>query len=143
MLFTPEEDRQIVGHIAAAEKRTSGEIRVFVEDFCFRDHPVERAAELFVLFGMHNTQNRNAVLIYLAQKSHHLAIWGDEGIHQRVGLDFWNAEKGVLRTALQNGKAAIGVCAVIDQIGEKLAQYFPPLPGEEDKNELPNEIIYG
>ncbi len=143
MLFTPEEDRQIVGHIAAAEKRTSGEIRVFVEDFCFRDHPVERAAEVFVLFGMQNTRHRNAVILYLAQKSHHFAIWGDEGIHQRVGLDFWHTEKGILRTALQNEQAAAGVCAVIDQIGEKLALHFPPSPEDEDKNELPNEIIYG
>ena len=42
MLFTKEEEARIVQAIRAAERRTSGEIRVFVEDFCDRDHPVAR-----------------------------------------------------------------------------------------------------
>jgi uncharacterized membrane protein len=143
MLFTPEEEARIVAHIALAEKLSSGEIRLFVEDFCFRDHPVVRAAEAFALFGMHHTEERNAVLIYIAEKSHHFAIWGDEAIHSKVGSDFWQEEKTVLGNALREGRAAAGICTVIRQIGAKLTHHFPAKPGKEDKNELPNEIIYG
>ena len=142
MIFTKEEEARILAAIRAAEQVTSGEIRLFVEDFCDRDHPVERAAEVFHLFGMFNTKQRNAVLLYIADKSHHFAIWGDSGIHERVGFQFWDAEKQLLREYLQQEKASEGVCRVIEQIGEQLRHHFPADPKDND-NELPDEIIYG
>lgn len=140
-MFTKEEEAKVLEAIHAAERVTSGEIRLFVEDFCLRDHPVERAAEIFHLHGMYHTKYRNAVLIYLAEKSHQFAIWGDAGIHERVGFQFWDAEKRLLREHFQDGKYCEGVCKVVKQIGEQLHRHFPELPG--DTNELPDEIIYG
>lgn len=142
MLFTPEQEARIVAAIRAAERRTSGEIRLFVEDFCDRDYPVERAAEIFQLFGMYNTRQRNAVLLYIAEKSHHFAIWGDVGIHERVGYAFWEAEKQLLQQYLRQNDACEGVCRVIEQIGEKLREHFPADPQDND-NELPDDILYG
>jgi len=142
MLFTKEEEARIVQAIRAAERRTSGEIRMFVEDFCDRDHPVERAAEMFQLFGMFNTKERNGVMIYLAEKSHQFALWGDTGIHERVGFQFWETEKRILREHLQRDEAAEGMCLVIEQIGERLREYFPA-DDDKNENELPDEIIYG
>lgn len=142
MLFTPEEESRIAAAIGQAERLTSGEIRLFVEDFCDRDHPVERAEELFQLFGMFNTKQRNAVLLYVAEKSRMFAIWGDVGIHRRVGYQFWDAEKQLLRTHLQAGAACEGICRVIDQVGARLQEYFPADP-DDNENELPDEIIYG
>jgi uncharacterized membrane protein len=141
MLFTKEEEQQIVEAIRWTERNTSGEIRVFVEDFCMRDHPVERAAEVFHLHGMYKTKYHNAVLIYVAEKSKHMAIWGDSGIHQRVGFQFWTEEKQLLRDHLAAGSSCEGLCKVIKQIGLQLQKHFPELPN--DKNELPDEIIYG
>ncbi|MBU6342862.1 MAG: TPM domain-containing protein [Bacteroidetes bacterium] len=142
MLFTKTEEAQIVQAIRAAENNTSGEIRVYVEDFCLRDQPVERAAELFHLFGMFNTRQRNAVLIYLADKSRHFAFWGDVGINEAVGFGFWNAEKQLFKAHLQRDDAAAGLCAVIEKMGEKLKTFFPADP-DDNPNELPDEIIYG
>lgn len=142
MLFTPEEEGRILEAIREAEQGTTGEIRLYVEDFCLADHPVERAVELFQLFGMFNTKARNAVLVYLAEKSRHFAIWGDTGIHDRVGFQFWDKEKVLLRDFLKEGLPAEGVCQVIRQIGVQLKQYFPGEFDEPD-NELSNEIIYG
>jgi uncharacterized membrane protein len=142
MLFSTEEEARIVGAIRAAERGTTGELRLFVEPVCMRDHPVERAAEVFHLFGMFNTKERNAILIYLADKSRHFAIWGDTGIHSRVGFQFWESEKKLLRAYLQKDEACMGLCAVVEQIGAQLKQYFPAEPGAEE-NELPDEIIYG
>lgn len=143
MIFTKEEEIRIVQAIRAAELRTSGEIRIFVEDFCDRDHPVERAAEVFHLYGMFNTKANNGVLIYLAEKSHHFAIWGDSGIHERVGFQFWDTEKRIMREHLQRDEAAEGVCLVIEQIGEQLREHFPAAASDINENELPDEIIYG
>jgi uncharacterized membrane protein len=142
MLFTKEEEVRITAAIKAAESGTSGEIRLFVEEFCLRDHPVERAEELFQLFGMFNTKARNGVLIYLAEKSRHFAIWGDSGIHERVGFQFWEQEKQLMREHLQHDEAAEGVCKAIDLIGAKLHEFFPA-DENNNENELPDEIIYG
>lgn len=143
MIFSKEEETRIIQSIRAAERRTSGEIRVFVEDFCERDHPVERAAEIFHLYGMFNTKEKNGVLIYLAEKSHQFAIWGDSGIHERVGFQFWDAEKRLMRKYLQRDEGAEGVCLAIQQIGERLREYFPAPDDDQNENELPDEIIYG
>lgn len=142
MIFTPEEEAQIVASIRTAERGTSGEIRLYVEDFCMRDHPVERAEEIFQLFGMFNTKERNAVLIYLAEKSHHFAIWGDEGIHQKVGFQFWEAEKKILKDHFQRDEAAAGISAVVQLIGARLREHFPTDENRDD-NELSDDIIYG
>lgn len=142
MLFTPEQEAHITTAIRQAERGTSGEIRMYVEDFCLRDHPVERASELFQLFGMYNTRQRNAVLIYLAEKSRHFAIWGDTGIHERVGFQFWEAEKRLLREYLQRDEKTEGVCQVIELIGAQLRQHFPT-DDQNEHNELPDDILYG
>lgn len=142
VLFNKEEEAAIIGAIKEAERGTSGEIRLFVEDFCMRDFPIERAEEVFHLFGMHNTKDRNAVLIYIAEKSHHFAIWGDAGIHERVGFQFWEAEKKLLHAHFQEDKAAEGLQKAIGLIGARLRQFFPTDDNIDD-NELPDEIIYG
>ena len=142
MLFTKEEESRITSAIREAEMGTSGEIRLFVEDFCMRDHPVERAEEVFQLFGMFNTKERNGVLIYLAEKSRHFAVWGDSGIHERVGFQFWEREKHLMRDHLQQDEAAEGVCKAIAMIGARLHEYFPA-DENKNENELPDEIIYG
>jgi uncharacterized membrane protein len=142
MLFSKEEETRILSAIQAAERGTSGEMRLFIEDFCLRDHPVERAEEVFQLFGMYNTKNRNAVLLYVAEKSRHFAIWGDAGIHGKVGNQFWEAEKKLLREYLQQDDAAGGIMQVISMIGDRLRAYFPS-DDTHDENELPDEIIYG
>ncbi len=143
MIFTKTEEADILEAIRAAERSSTGEIRLFVEDFCLRDTPVERAEEIFQLFGMFNTRQRNGVLIYVAEKSRHFAIWGDVGIHQAVGNSFWEAEKRLIREHLQQGQAAKGVCLAIEQISERLRRHFPADESTPNDNELPDEIIYG
>ncbi len=141
MLFSKEEETLIVEAIRWAERKSSGEIRLFVEDFCYRDSPVERASEIFAQYGMFHTTDRNGVLIYIAEKSHQFAIWGDVGIHDKVGFSFWKAEKEIMREHFISERYAEGVCKVIKQISHQLEAHFPH--GPDDKNELPDEIIYG
>ena len=83
--FTPEEQARIVKAIQMSEKTTSGEIRVYVESKNPFVDPIDRASEIFLKLNMQQTQERNAVLLYIAMQSHELALFGDQGIHQRVG----------------------------------------------------------
>ena len=142
MLFTAEEEKRITDAIAAAELITSGEIRVYVEEICERENPLERASEVFYSSKVFQTKERNGVLVYLAEKSRKFAIWGDLGIHSKVGDQFWDAERALLEEHLKKGEACEGICLVVQQIGEQLKHHFPADP-DDNENELPDDIIYG
>src|SRR5689334_20172692 len=90
--FSPSEVQTITEAIKASEKKTSGEIRVFIESRCKYVEPLDRAAEIFYNLKMDQTAERNAVLVYLATKDHQLGIFADEGIHERTGAEFWKTE---------------------------------------------------
>lgn len=128
---------QVVEAIAAAEARTSGEIRVVVSrDLC--DEPVARAREAFQRHGMTATRERNAVLIFIAPRSQRFAIVGDEGVHQRCGDTFWREVAEDVGHHFRQGDFTGGLVAAVHRVGEILAQHFPRRP--DDVNELPDAV---
>lgn len=135
-----DEQRAIVSAIGEAEKCTSGEIRVHVEPKCKSGNPLDRAVEVFGTLKMHETRERNGVLIYIAYRSRQFAIIGDKGINERVPADFWETEKSTLADYLKAGKPAEGLCRVIMQVGSNLSKYFPHR--DDDINEQSDEISY-
>lgn len=140
--FTPEENQRIVSAIRESEKLTSGEVRVYVESHCRFMDPVDRAIELFYGLKMEKTEQRNGVIVYIAIRDHQLAIYGDEGIHQRVGEAFWKAEVRHMLHAFSAANQADGIVQVVKNIGEALCKHFPYM-AETDRNELPDEIVFG
>lgn len=138
--FTEEEHKAISAAIKAAEKRTSGEIRVHLEDHC--DHlPEDRAAYVFDQLEMYETKDRNAVLFYLAVEDHRFAVVGDAGIHDRVGGSFWTTLCQSMETRFRNKEFLIGLTEGIQKVGEHLSQQFPY--EREDVNELDDEVSTG
>jgi uncharacterized membrane protein len=140
--FTEEESRLIVRAVKHAEQRTSGEVRVFVENRCRWVDAIDRAAEIFFSLKMEKTENRNAVLIYVAVKDRQLAIFGDEGIHQKVGTSYWNNRVREMLGSFNNQNYSEGIANCAVQIGEALEKNFPYDKGT-DKNELPDDIVFG
>lgn len=142
-LLAADEADRVVQAIRDTETLTSGELRVYIESYCSFVDAADRAWEVFSELQMQATQERNAVLIYLALKDRQIAIVGDEGIHQRVGKEqYWQAELNILREHCAAGKVADGLVRVVGDIGAALVQYFPAHPGE-DKNEIPDDIVFG
>ncbi len=139
--FTPAEHEAIVNAIRASEKRTSGEIRVFIESRCSYVDPVDRAVEVFFGLKMEQTEDRNGVLLYIAMKDHQLAVFGDKGIHEKVGTDFWNNEVRQMLSSFSKQNYAEGIVKIITDIGEALVAHFPY--ENEDRNELPDDIVFG
>lgn len=139
--FNPEQEERIVAAIRAAELRTSGEIRVFIESRCRFVDPVDRAAEVFFGLKMQQTEDRNGVILYVAMKDHQLAIFGDEGIHKIVGTEFWNKEVQKILQEFNAAHYVEGIIEIIHDIGEVLVKHFPY--EQEDKNELPDNIVFG
>lgn len=139
--FTEEEEQRVVAAIRAAEKRTSGEIRVFVESRCSYVNAVDRAAEIFFGLKMEQTEDRNGVLLYFAMKDKQMAIFGDKGIHEKVGTEFWNKEVKKILSEFSKQHYADGIVTVVTEIGEALVTHFPY--ENEDRNELPDDIVFG
>lgn len=140
--FTTEEKQLITEAIQRAEKLTSGEVRVFVEGKCSYVDAIDRAAELFFNLQMQKTEDRNAVLIYIAMTDHQLAVFGDEGIHKKVGNEYWNMEVKKMITNFNRENYAKGISEVVEDIGEALTKHFP-YNNNTDKNELPDDIVFG
>ena len=141
-LFTPQENEQIVSAVQEAEKQTSGEVRVFVERRCKFVDPLDRAAEIFYSLKMEQTAERNGVLVYVAIKDKQLAIFGDAGIHEKVGNEFWQQEVRKMLEEFNRENYALGIQKVVRDIGQALKNNFP-YRGDQDKNELPDEIVFG
>ncbi len=137
--FTEEQRGQILAAIKEAEKQTSGEIRLFIENTC--DEVLDRAAYIFKELKMHETKHRNGVLIYLALESRKFAIIGDAGIHDKVKDDFWHEAKAEMQRHFQKGDFVTGLIKGIHMAGEKLKTHFPY--DKDDVNELPDDIVYG
>ena len=141
-IFSAEENALVVNAIREAEMRTSGEIRVFVESRCKYVDPMDRALEIFASLKMFETDARNAVLIYIALKDRQMAVYGDSGIHERVGNAYWQNIVKLVLSEFNHEHYAEGIAACVKQVGESLHEHFP-YNKEDDKNELPDEIIFG
>lgn len=140
--FTAVQRQQIVDAIRSNERRTSGEIRVFVESRCSWVNPVDRAMEIFYGLKMEKTEQRNAVLIYVAIKHRQVAVVGDEGIHNKVGTAYWQNEVAAMIKKINSDSVAEGIRQCVIDIGEALYRYFP-YDNDTDKNELPDDIVFG
>ena len=140
--FSKEENEMIVQAIRDAERQTSGELRVFVEGRCRFVDPLDRAMEIFTMLKMENTEYRNGVLFYVAIKDRQLAIFADNGIHSATGPQYWKDVVKNILSLFNKESYAIGIKECIVKIGEALKNHFPFDP-EIDKNELPDEIIFG
>ena len=140
--FTAEEKNQLVDAIQKAEQQTSGEVRIFVESKCKYVDALDRAQEVFFSLKMNETELRNGTLIYLAVKDKQAAVLGDEGIHQKVGEQYWKDVVAKMLLQFRDQKLADGICQGIHELGEALKTYFP-YNSDTDKNELPDEIVFG
>ncbi len=140
--FTADEKNQIIEAIRSAEKQTSGEVRIYVESRCRYVNPLDRAAEVFWMLKMEQTAERNGVLLYVAIKDRQLALFGDKGIHEKVGNAFWDEKVKKILTHIGKESYADAITRIIADIGEALRFHFP-YNSDTDKNELPDDIVFG
>lgn len=138
--FKPEEETLIIAAIRKAEAKTSGEIRVHLEQNA-RSEAMREAKRIFRKLDMHKTKDRNGVLILMIPEQKTFAIIGDKGIDEVVEENFWESERDLIQGYFREGHFCAGLVAAIDQIGTKLKAFFPLQ--EDDQNELPDDISYG
>src|ERR1043165_4614100 len=117
-LIDGEGQQRITAAIAAAEARTTREIRVYVETRCAYMDAMDRAVELFAGLGMDKTERRNAVIVYLAIKDQQFAIFGDQEIFIKAGGPvFWEKAAAEMKTYLKAGQYAEGLAVCVNELG--------------------------
>lgn len=141
-LFNAVDSARIVEAIRKAEQETSGEMRVFIERRCKFVEPLDRAAEIFWNLKMDHTVYRNSVLIYVAVKDHQFAIYADKGIHEKLGNEFWLKEVNLMTRHFKENHYLEAILNVINDTGKALHAHFP-YDQRADKNELPDDIVFG
>jgi uncharacterized membrane protein len=135
--FSKFDSDRIVAAIAAAEKGTSGEIRVHVTRRVPKNLE-ERALRRFHLLGMSKTAEQNGVLIYIAPRARQFRILGDTAIYEKCGEQFWTDVASAMEASFRKGEFTEGVVRGVERVGEVLGRHFPRKSG--DRNELSNEI---
>ena len=103
---------------------------------------LDRAQELFYGLKMNQTDEHNAALVYVAIKDRQVAVFGDEGIHQKVGAAYWDNVVKEMLANFNSDNYAKAIADAVIQIGNALQTHFP-YDKETDKNELPDEIVFG
>lgn len=139
--LTEAEEKMVVDAIKHAEKNTSGELRVHIEEKCPNKDVNERVKEVFAALKMHETEQHNGILLYISTEDKKIGIWGDQGIHDKVGQHFWEEEIALIISHFKQGKKAEGLALALNQIGDKLREFFPYQT--DDVNELDDSISYG
>lgn len=138
--LSSEEELEVIEAIRTAERNTSGEIRVHLEKSTSID-PFDRAMEVFHHLKMDNTKLNNGVLFYFAVEDKTFVIYGDKGINDCVGSNFWDSTRDVMVIHFKNKNFKQGIVDGILKAGEQLKKHFPLLA--DTTNELSDEISRG
>jgi uncharacterized membrane protein len=141
-LLTASDKQLLVEAIQLAEKNTSGEIRVYVETKLGKGDALSRATEVFFKHKMNETKERNAVLVYVAVSDKKLAIYADQGIYEKMGIEFWYSQVQEMTGHFKTMNYVLGISTVVKEIGQALCAHFP-YDGATDTNELSDEIMIG
>jgi uncharacterized membrane protein len=118
--------------IRDSETTHGGEIRFAIENSLapsrvWRDITGrERSIEVFSSLRVWDTEHNNGVLIYLLLADHDIEIVADRGIAARVDPAAWEVVAQEMEALFRQGEFQRGALQGIRQVGEILAQHFPP-----------------
>lgn len=134
------DEEAVKAAIVEAERLTTGEIRVSVSTFFWGD--VRKTAERsFERLGMTATARRNGVLFFLVPFRRKFVVLGDEGIHEKVGQEFWDAVTAAVADRFRKGDFTGGLVLGVAEAGRVLALHFPR--EDANPNELSDDVDFG
>ena len=138
MKLSSKQKKLIVAAIETAEQQTNGEIRVHLSYAKNETDVINGAKNQFVKLKMHETKEHNGMLLYVNPKAHKFALFGDEGIHQKVGQAFWDNLTQEVRSNIREKDLVHGIIHAVEKMGVSLKTHFPH--SSEHKNELENDV---
>lgn len=97
------------------------------------------AVEQFLAQGLHTTESRTGVLVFVSVAERFAEVLADTGIAAKVPPSTWQEIVDRLTARIGEGRAADGFVEAIGAVGVHLTAHFPP--GTVDPDELPNKLI--
>lgn len=97
------------------------------------------AREQFLAQGVHRTEARSGVLLFISVAEHYVEVLADSGINDKVDQDTWNGLIADFSAKVKQGQVAEGFIGAIGVCGKVLTEHFPRDPLDQD--ELPNHLI--
>lgn len=97
------------------------------------------STEQFFRQKLHNTKDRNAILIFVSWGERYVTIVADKGINEKVQQTDWDDLISNFATEIKAGELESGFLNIIGGAGDLLKQHFPVTAPKTD--ELPNHLI--
>ncbi|MBK7876159.1 MAG: hypothetical protein IPJ77_10455 [Planctomycetes bacterium] len=113
--------------------------RTFVSEGRATEMAEEQALLEFHRLGLHRTEARTGVLLFVSLFERRVIVLGDEGIASKVGQEHWEATREHVLSGIRRGSLAHGLVEGIRTSGQVLAEHHPWTNG--DRNELPDRLI--
>jgi putative membrane protein len=103
------------------------------------EHTRRQAYEQFLAHGVHLTEARTGVLIYVTPIDQRVEIVADVGIHSKVGQAAWEDLAEEIAGAARQDHLVDGIVNAIRKAGVILALHFPPT--SDNPNELSDRMV--
>jgi putative membrane protein len=113
--------------------------RRIVPDAIAAERTRRQAYEQFLAHGVHLTEDRTGVLIYVTPIDQRVEIVADVGIHSKVGQAAWEELAEEISGAARQAHLVDGIVNAIRKAGAMLAQHFPPTAA--NPNELSDRMV--
>jgi len=138
--YLKEEDLEAISAaVAAAESKTSGEIRVHIlYNLLPLEKPRARAIREFFRLGVRQTKGRTGVLLFFTLKKKRFEIVADEGVDACVEEGTWDRMARDIESHIQEVGLAPGIVHAVRRVGEVLENCAPKRP--DDRDELSNRV---
>lgn len=145
-MFPQQTLMDIQSAIAEGETMHKAEVRLIVEPSLDLSAILanvgsrQRAAELFGLYRIWDTERNCGILIYINLADHQVEIIADRGIAQMISNEHWQSICATMTTGFARGDYHDSAIAGIRQLNELVQQYLP----EDDvpqENQLSNQPI--
>jgi len=93
----------------------------------------------FLQQGVHRTEHRNGLLLFVSVAERYVEIMADQGINDAVPENAWHDIVQQFLEKVKQDQITEGFIGAINASGNLLHEHFPIQPN--DKNELPNHLV--
>lgn len=110
-----------------------------VPNQAMRERAHVEAMRQFLAQGLHLTEHRTGVLVFVSVAEHYAEIIADAGINAKVAPAVWRDAVNAAVAAIKEGRIGDGLVAAVERCGAVLAEHFPP--GAINRDEVPNKVV--
>jgi putative membrane protein len=103
------------------------------------DRARTEAQRQFAAHGLHRTEARTGVLIFVSVAERHVEVVADVGIASKVPQEVWDRAVEALVRGIKGNRPVDGFVEAIRMCGDVLAKHFPA--GARNQDELPDKLV--